>query len=110
MSCQNYETCNKDEMDKLAFPMDSESIYADRYYDDQTARDRCYRKNPVEIVEGFGWGYLTWTNLIKLIVVCLLVYLAYSVSQDFLNPKEVVSVGVAPPSEFQASQPSIINK
>ena len=110
MSCQNYENCHKDELDTLQYPIDTESIYANRYYDDQTARARCYADKPIEIVEGFGGGYLTWTNLIKLIVVILLIYLAYSLSQDFFAPKQVITLGIQSPSTFQVSQPSIVNK
>jgi hypothetical protein len=109
MSCKNFENCYNDETNTMEYPIDSESMYANRYYDEQTAKSRCYAKKPINIIEGFGLTF-TWTNLIKVVVVILLIFLAYSLSKDFMFPKEVITIGVTVPSEFSLDQPSIIKQ
>ena len=110
MSCKSFENCYNEELNTMAYPIDSESLYANRDYDEQTAKARCYAKNPVDIVEGFGMK-LTWTNVIKFVVVLLLIFLAYTLSKDFICPKEIVSIGGGlSPSEFSIDIPSIINQ
>ena len=109
MSCHNFEGCHKDELERMQYPIDSESLYSNRYYDEQTANNRCYAKGPIEILEGFGFGF-SLTNLIKIAVVILLIYLAYSLSKDFLFPKQVVSLDISSPGPISTVQPPSITK
>jgi hypothetical protein len=104
MSCQNYETCIKQERENLKYPIDNQSLYMHRINDNQTANRRCYEKNPIEIVEGFGFGF-TWNQIIKfvIVIVALLVVLFRMLAKDFFMPKEVVSFGIASPSEINFS-------
>lgn len=85
MACNNYENCYKKELDNMAFPMDKESLYAERIYDSQTARNRCYDQNPIKIVEGFNGS---WNIIIKLLIVLLLLYLVYELSKGY-NSEQV---------------------
>ena len=109
MSCKTFENCYNDELNTMKYPVDTESLYANRYYDEQTGKARCYAKNPINIVEGFGMK-LTLTNIIKFAVVILLIFLAYSLSKDFIFPKQVVSIDVGSATAFSPDQPSILNQ
>lgn len=103
MSCNSYNNCLKHEMDNMAYPMDNESLYSDRIYDEQTARARCYALGPIEIREGFG---ASWNTIIKLLIVILLIYLIYELSKEFLNKNSAVQQGgfINTPSPFSMSE------
>ncbi|MCJ7637360.1 MAG: hypothetical protein MUO21_07705 [Nitrososphaeraceae archaeon] len=103
MACNNYEDCYKRELNNMEHPMDNESLYADRIYDRQTARDRCYSFNPIQIIEGFG---ASWNTIIKLLIVILLIYLVYELSKEFGGKKIETQAGgfINSPSPFNLSE------
>jgi hypothetical protein len=103
MACNGYDNCVNQERENLKYPIDKESLYGNRLYDDHTASTRCYRKNPIEIMEGFGHK-LTWNSVLKFIVIVLLVVLFVVFVKDFLMPKQKVNIGLAEPSEFRFSR------
>lgn len=102
MSCNSYESCNNKERENLRFPMDSESLYMQRIYDNQTANSRCYAKNPIEITEGFG-SMFTWEMILKILVVILLIALFIILAKDSLFPKEQVNLNIQKPTEIGLS-------
>ena len=103
MSCDSYENCYKQELHNMEFPTDNESLYADKIYDKQTARNTCYNAHPISIVEGFG--SLSWNTIIKVLIVILLIYLAYVLGNEFVG-KKVEHIGgfVDSPSPFYISE------
>ena len=103
MSCDAYGNCVNQKKNQLRYPLDINSLYANRIYDNQTANRRCYVQDPINIVEGFG----TWSvwDIIKLVVVVLLILLLVSFATDYFRPTEVVQVGgLATPSMIELSQ------
>ena len=102
MSCNSYESCNNKERETLKYPIDSESLYMQRIYDNQTANNRCYIKNPIEITEGFG-SSLTWEMVLKILVIILLIALFVILAKDSIFPKEQVNLNIPKPTEFALS-------
>lgn len=102
MSCNSYDACVNRERGNMRYPVDSESLYANRSSDDQMANTRCYRTNPVEILEGFGCK-LSWEKVLKLTVVVLLVVLFAMLAKDFFMTRQLPSVGVSEVSPLQLS-------
>lgn len=101
-SCKNYEECVNREMNDMEYPIDDPSLYMDRLYDQQTANRRCYEKNPINIVEGFGMGApFTWDKIFKIIVVILLIIVFISLVKDFIIPKQEIKLDVASPTDMQ---------
>lgn len=101
MSCDAYGNCVDQKREQLKYPLDINSLYANRIYDNQTANSRCYVNNPVNIIEGFG---TTLGGLIKLIVVILIILLLISLFTDYGKPKEIVQVGIGSPSIVELTQ------
>ncbi|QKF94167.1 hypothetical protein QKU48_gp0709 [Fadolivirus algeromassiliense] len=87
MSCNNFDTCTKKEKENMGYPIDSESLYFNRFQDNQIANQRCYNENPVEFIEGFGCK-ISWNKVLKLTVVILLVVLFVMLAKDFFMPKK----------------------
>lgn len=55
-SYNNYDECVESELqNSLVLPVDNDDLYAKRLYDNQLARDSCYKKRPIRI-EGFDGG------------------------------------------------------
>jgi len=106
MSCNSYDSCSKRERENLGYPVDSESLYMNKIYDNQTANRRCYEKNPIDIVEGFGFP-LSWEKILKFSIVVLLVILFVVLAKDFFMPKETVSINVPVASELKIETPTI---
>ena len=106
MHCSNYENCVNREKGQLGYPIDKESLYVNKIYDNQTANRRCYTKSPIEIIEGFGFP-MTLESLLKMVVIILLVALFVILIKDSLFPKEQVTVGIANPTEFNISSPKL---
>lgn len=106
MSCNSYDECGYRERDTLKYPIDSRSLYANRIYDNQTLNRRCYQKNPIEIIEGFGLSF-TWDQLIKFIIVVLLIILFFILAKDFIMPKQVLKLDVPTTSEIDIATPTI---
>jgi hypothetical protein len=65
----SFDQCVRDKQDQMAYPIDDESLYAQRLYDYQTANRRCYEKNPINI-EGFGSSRDWFSIIILLVLVC----------------------------------------
>lgn len=101
MSCSNYDDCRKRENKTLEYPMDVNSLYGQRIYDLQTENQRCYQRNPITILEGFGRS--GFGQLLKLVLFVLLIVLVVSLFSDCFKPKEVVEVGVESPSVIEVS-------
>lgn len=93
MPCSNYEECVNKEKQNMLYPTDQESLYQNKYFDDQTAATRCYWWNPINIIEGFS-GPWTWETALKLVVVVLLIILFVMLTRDFLMPKENVELDI----------------
>lgn len=106
MHCNSYENCINKERENLRYPIDKESLYMDRIYDNQTANRRCYEKNPIEIVEGFGFP-VTLESFLKMLVIILLIVLFVILAKDSLFPKEQVKIGIPKPTEFEMSSPKL---
>ncbi|ARF11447.1 hypothetical protein Klosneuvirus_1_304 [Klosneuvirus KNV1] len=101
MSCSSYDDCRKRENKTLEYPTDVNSLYANRYYDLQTENTRCYQRNPITILEGFGRS--GFGQLLKLVLFVLLIILVVSLFSDYLKPKEVIEVGIETPSVIEVS-------
>lgn len=99
--CGNFDSCMRKEMENMRYPLDKRSLYVNRLYDKQTAARRCYERNPINIVEGFGQWDASWNNIIKWVVVILLIILFIILAKDFFMPKEEVSIGTGSVSEFE---------
>ncbi len=76
-NCDNYDDCIRTTRRTLKHPIDRNSLYRNRIYDNQTARRRCFELSPINILEGFGGGGLTVNNLLKWAIILLIVYLVY---------------------------------
>lgn len=76
-SCASYDDCIAKTMDTLKYPLDKRSLYRYRIYDKQTANRRCYESHPINILEGFGSADLTLTNILKLAIILVVIYLIY---------------------------------
>lgn len=87
MSCKNYDECLNKNMDRRV-PIDSESLYADRLYDNQYVRDRCYQENPINI-EGYGMlsmrNLFVWGLILLVLVVLAYMLLNKNFEETFLN-------------------------
>lgn len=101
MSCSSYDECKKKQNKTLEYPVDVNSLYGQRLYDAQTANTRCYQKNPVTILEGFG--RVGFGQLLKLVLVVLVIVLVVSLVSGFnwCKPTEVISVDLKTPSVFE---------
>ena len=93
MSCAGYDSCVNRERENMNYPMDNESLYANRFHDNQTAHSRCYQEHPIDILEGFGCK-ISWEKILKLVIVILLIILFVSLAKDFMYPlKELPQMG-----------------
>ena len=94
---QEMQECVQQELNKISFPQDPNSLYANRFYDYQVAKNKCYNQN---IVEGFN---TTWYNIIKWIAIVLLVIVFFILIADFLTPKREIHLNIDTPSEMNLS-------
>jgi hypothetical protein len=93
MSCNNYDSCSKTERNTLKYPTDTEALYANRVYDNQTANRRCYESNPsLQIIEGFGFSNDIIKNILKIVIVLLVLYVLYSIVRDMGKTEVKLSV------------------
>ncbi len=85
MSCSAFNNCQTEEVKKMGFPADNDSLYAQKIYDKQTAANRCYANVPrtTSIIEGFGLPVMTMENIIKIGIVILLIILFVSLIYDY---------------------------
>jgi hypothetical protein len=88
VSCDTFGKCTDRESRNMRYPMDTKSMYADRYYDKQTGGARCYERNPIEIVEGFG--AFNFNKVLLWAIIAIIVYLLYTM----YFAKEEITVGV----------------
>lgn len=90
MSCPNFNKCKTQEVNNIGFPVDANSLYAQKIYDTQTAASRCYSNQPrgTNIVEGFGASF-SFENIIKYGIIFLLIVLFISLVCDYVKPKEI---------------------
>jgi hypothetical protein len=68
-------------------PVDSKSLYGQKIYDNEIASRKCYEKNPIKIIEGFGCS----TNKI---IKCLILFLFIILMFSLLNNKEEVYLDI----------------
>lgn len=72
--CDSFDQCVRDKQEQMAYPIDAESLYAQRLYDSQTANQKCYERYPINI-EGFGYGSRKdWLWIILLLVLVVSCY------------------------------------
>ena len=102
MSCNSYESCINRERENMRYPIDDRSLYMNRIFDNQTANRRCYERDPIEIIEGFGFS-LTWESFLKLLVIVLLIILFIVLIKDSIFPKEQVTLNIPETSELKMS-------
>jgi len=83
-NCDSYNSCKVQEKENMRYPNDQRSLYVNRIVDNQTANRRCYERNPINIVEGFGnfdtdnlMQMLQWVVFIILIIVALNYFMQY---------------------------------
>lgn len=89
MNCNNYDKCIENERSTLKYPLDTQSLYGGRAYDNQTANRRCYERNPIEILEGFGCpSRNTIKTILKWTIILLIIYVIYSIIMD-IQKKEI---------------------
>lgn len=93
MPCNNFQNCVGQEKQNMRYPIDLKSLYSHRLYDNHAARTRCYARNPINILEGFG-APLTLEKLIKWVLVLLLIVLVVLFAKDFFMPKEQVELAI----------------
>ena len=93
MSCAGFNNCQSEEVNKMGFPVDNNSLYAQKIYDAQTAASRCYAQAPrtTSIIEGFGMS-MSMENIIKIGIVILLIVLFISLICDYSGNAKEVSV------------------
>lgn len=84
----SYMKCREDTRNKLAYPVDNRSLYANRTYDNETTNRRCYENNPIKIVEGFG-KVNAWTVVIVALIIIVAIYAYYK----YISNSEVVHIG-----------------
>jgi hypothetical protein len=94
MTCTDFNKCKQEMMDQLEKPINENSLYADRIYDEQTASRRCYEKNPItNILEGFSGGS-KWETVSKwssiFLIVCLIIWCLTAI----FAPSEEINIGV----------------
>ncbi len=85
MSCSGFNNCQAEEVNRIGFPSDKDSLYAQKIYDKQTAANRCYANVPrtTNIIEGFGLPKMTMENMIKIGIIILLIVLFISLIYDY---------------------------
>jgi hypothetical protein len=95
----------------MSFPVDNNSLYAQKIYDEQVAASRCYAHAPINVVEGFGMG-MSMENIIKIGIVILLVILFISLICDYgSQSKEVFTqAGGAIDSYFELTPISMFGE
>lgn len=101
MSCQDYESCLYKEKENAYFPTDKESLYAEKYYDDQTAEKKCYNENRISLLEGFGCS-VSWGKVLKLVIIILLVIFFIVILRDIFTQKQEISLSIDTPSPIQS--------
>lgn len=109
MACNNYQNCVNRERQNMRYPIDSKSLYSGRFYDDHAAKTRCYARNPINILEGFG-GPMTWEKMLKWLLVVLLVVLLAMFAKDFLMPKEEIPIDMPEASAIQMTPMSALQQ
>ena len=97
-NCDAWGNCLKREMTNMRYPMATPSLYKNRFYDNQTAKSRCYERNPIDIVEGFG--AMSLNNLLMWVVIILVVYLLYKTFMVEEVPLEMNTI-FSPVSELK---------
>lgn len=85
MSCNRYDNILKRERNNLRYPLDTNSLYANKIYDNQTAYRRAYTLRPIEIVEGFGYSSDLLSTIIKWLIVLLIIYIIVIISMKFIK-------------------------
>lgn len=75
MNCNKFDRIVKREKEYMKYPMDLNSLYANRIYDNQTAYNRAYALQPIDIVEGFGSTYDLINTIIKWLIILLIIYI-----------------------------------
>jgi len=93
-SCSNYNGCVDNSRQTLAYPIDQESLYADRIYDNQTTNRRCYEKKPINIVEGFGKRRIN--RIIRWIIIIIILYILLTMLMQFMQPGKVFAIELSP--------------
>ncbi len=111
MACAGYNNCRENEMKKLRFPVDENSLYGQRLYDQQTADSRCYSMHPmnIQIKEGFG-SWFTWDMLIKVVIAILIVVLLYSLYTEYNMTEVSMSGGGYVDSHFALTPISLLGE
>jgi len=100
MTCNKHTSCKNIEDRNLLYPMDNNSLYSNRIYDNQTADRRCYTKYPIEYIEGFS-DNLYW---FKILIIVLLIIIFIALIKEFIYPKQLIKLNLTPlSSEYRIS-------
>jgi len=92
-NCQSYDNCIKQTKDDLEYPIDRRSLYVHRIHDNQTANRRCYEKNPIDIIEGFGFKNFDMKTILRWIIIIMLICVIVFYGYKFLT-QETVKLGI----------------
>lgn len=97
-NCESYDACIQRERKNMRYPVDTQSLYAKRIVDNQTANRRCYQRNPIHIVEGFGNKNVM--EILKWIILLVIIYFTVTYVMNYMT-KETVKINVG--TEIQNS-------
>jgi hypothetical protein len=103
MACANMNDCRTNMLKQLEHPVDEESLYSEKIYDEETANRRCYERNQLaNILEGFGLTVpeITVENILRWAILLLVVYLLVTLAMRIFNPPKIVELNVNTPSEL----------
>nr|QBK88550.1 MAG: hypothetical protein LCMiAC01_02270 [Mimivirus LCMiAC01] len=97
-ACKNFNECLKEYDQILAHPVDKDSLYADEIYDDHVGATRCYVKNPINIIEGFGSRKLN--RIIRWFIIAIILFVVASLIVQFFSPKKIISLNMTSESAY----------
>jgi len=99
MACANNKKCNARLQKEYGFPVDQNSLYNDKVYDDSSASTTCYQKKPIKIREGFSALNPQVILFIKIAIAALLLLLLFNLvsnRQNNNNNNDVIYVDMDP--------------
>ena len=92
MSYENYNRCVDQTLKNLNYPNEKNSLYEQKLYDNQIARQKCYQKYPHKIIEGFNANTINFRSIIACLVLILFIYLLAQIVVGFTT--DTVNLGV----------------
>ncbi len=96
----NFEACVREQKKHLQKKASPNSLYAQRLYEDQSARAKC---TPQSVFEGFDGGNFTNNNmimqLIKWAIIILTLWIIISLIMDSCKPSDTITLEIRPLTE-----------